>query len=296
MATGGSLQPRPTKNERREAAREKARMLRDEQAKREKTRRILWQGGAILGVLILAGGLFWGFQSWEEAEAKASVGPENMISDGFLIAPGGEPVATGAIPAGGEPVPTTPDETGSVANIVSYVDFACGHCGNFEAAHGERINTLVNEGAASLEIHPISILQSSFSADAGNAFACVANYAPQNALDYFNALFTIQPQPGEPSPDSKVLVELATATGVSSPTNVESCIESGQFRNWLTAATNRALDGPIPNSSIPNVTGTPTVLVNGELFPNTDLNAFPQFILQATSKSSKESPTPTPTP
>ena len=36
MTYGGSNQPRPTRNERREAAREKARILREEQKKRER--------------------------------------------------------------------------------------------------------------------------------------------------------------------------------------------------------------------------------------------------------------------
>ena len=50
MTYGGSNQPRPSRNERREAAREKARLLREEQKKRERRNKILIQGGIIVAV------------------------------------------------------------------------------------------------------------------------------------------------------------------------------------------------------------------------------------------------------
>ena len=54
MTYGGSNQPRPTRNERREAAREKARVLREEQKKRERRNKVLIQGGIIVAVLAIA--------------------------------------------------------------------------------------------------------------------------------------------------------------------------------------------------------------------------------------------------
>ena len=54
MTYGGSNQPRPSRNERREAAREKARLLREEQKKRERRNKILIQGGIIVAVVAIA--------------------------------------------------------------------------------------------------------------------------------------------------------------------------------------------------------------------------------------------------
>ena len=66
-------------------------------------------------------------------------------------------------------------------------------------------------------------------------------------------------------------------------------------------ATERALTGPIPNSELESVTGTPTVLVNGKQYVGSleDTAEFQAFVLQAAGESYSESngtPTPTPTP
>ena len=53
MSTGGPTQPRPTRNDRRDAAREKARALREEQKKRDRRTKLLIQGSVV--VVILAG-------------------------------------------------------------------------------------------------------------------------------------------------------------------------------------------------------------------------------------------------
>ncbi|MCU1436948.1 MAG: hypothetical protein JWP66_35, partial [Naasia sp.] len=70
---------RPSKNDRREAAREKARQLREEQKKRERRNRVLLGGGIGIGVLaIIAIVVFVIFTSIR----PAGPGPANMASDG----------------------------------------------------------------------------------------------------------------------------------------------------------------------------------------------------------------------
>ena len=102
----------------------------------------------------------------------------------------------------------------------------------------------------------------------------------------------ISPGPGTPD-----------EAGVSSLSTIEQCIDDVQFKSWVQDATNRALTQPIPNTDpeLPSVTGTPTVLVNGQQYGGSldDPQEFQAFVLQAASATFNDSdstPTPTPTP
>ena len=304
MTNGGSNQPRPTRNERREAAREKARILREEQRKRERRNKILIQGGIIVAVLAIAaliGTLI--FQSVR----PAGPGPQNMASDGILLTAGegGGIVAveTPALAAGEEPTPTEPDESGEVANIVVYLDYLCPFCGQFEATNSESIRTMVEEGAATLEVHPIAILTNKssgtqYSLRAANAAACVAENSPDSFFDFNALLFQNQPDEGTAGLTDDQLKDLAGEAGVSDRSDIEKCIDDAQFKAWVQDATNRALTQKVPNSELASITGTPTVLVNGQQYAGNleDPAEFQSFVLQATSATFNDSSTPTPTP
>ena len=51
MTFGASPEPRPTKNQRREAAREKARELRVQQKKKDRRNKVLLQSGIAVGIV-----------------------------------------------------------------------------------------------------------------------------------------------------------------------------------------------------------------------------------------------------
>ena len=67
----------------------------------------------------------------------------------------------------------------------------------------------------------------------------------------------------------------------------------------MSASTARALKGPLPNTEVEKVQGTPTVLVNGQQYSGslTDADAFSAFVLQVASEAySTTTPAPTPEP
>ena len=164
---------RQTKNQRREAAREAARLEREKQKKRDRLRRWLIPSVSTVAVLAIAAGIVWAFLSNQPAP-QSSVGPRNMISDGILFTgQDGElvPVETGAIQPSGEPTPTDLEEDG-LAHIVTYVDFSCPACQGFEATYAESIQSLVGQGLATLEVHPIAILDSRY---AGSRYSSRSN-------------------------------------------------------------------------------------------------------------------------
>ncbi|QAY73305.1 hypothetical protein ET445_08060 [Agromyces protaetiae] len=308
MSIGGSNQPRPTRNERRDAAREKARILREEQKKRDRRKKLLIQGGVVVAVIAVAA-LIVGIVI--QNTQPAGPGPRNMASDGIVLSGVDGTITaaeTKALQPDDDPIPTVQDDSGDVANIVMYVDYLCPFCGQFETTNGENIRTLVESGAATLEVHPIAILTNrsagtQYSLRAANAAACVADNSPNSFFDFNQILFANQPEEGSTGLTDDELKSLAGQAGVSNLSEVERCIGSKQFKAWVQASTARALGGPIPNSDIPNVQGTPTVLVNGKSYGGSleDPEEFQAFVTQAASESSLDTdaeatPTPTPTP
>ena len=306
MSNGGSNQPRPTRNEQREAAREKARELREEQKKRERRNKWLIQGGVIVAVVAIAaliGGLIF------NNIKPDGPGPANMASDGILLTGVDGAITateTPALAAGATPTPTVPDDSGTVANIVTYIDYLCPFCGQFETTNSDSIRTMVESGAATLEVHPIALLTNKsagtqYSLRAANAAACVANTSPNSFFDYNELLFQNQPEETSAGLDNSELKALAKEAGVSSLSKIEQCIDDTTFKKWVQDATTRALTEPVPNSDLEAIKGTPTVLVNGKQYEGslTDPAEFQSFVLQATGETFSEStstPSPTPTP
>ena len=293
---GGSA--RASKNERREAAREKARQLREEQRKRERRNKaILFTSIGVAAVAIVAIIAFIIFTSIR----PAGPGPANMASDGIKIGAGLAAVETPALPADSDPVPSEANPA-NVVDIQIYIDYLCPFCGQFEATNQEQIESWVDEGSATIEYHPIAILNSNsqgtrYSTRAANAAACVANYSPDSFFAFNALLFENQPEENTPGLDDATLVDLTTQADVSAAGRIEECINDGTFNSWVTDATDRALTGPLPNTDVEKVTGTPTVLVNGSQYSGSlaDPDEFASFVLQQSATPSA-TPTPTPTP
>ncbi|CAN5303021.1 thioredoxin domain-containing protein [soil metagenome] len=284
-------QERLTKKQKQEFAREDARLKREEQRARKRRQRWLVQGGVVVGMLaivaVVALVVF-------NVTRPPSPGPLNMLSDGILISGNGSAtaaVATKAIPANSTPVPTDPTAHKDTVNIVVYIDYQCPYCQQFETTNSDQIQKWVSTGVATLEVHPIAILDNSskgtkYSTRSANAAACVANFDPDNFLSVNNALFAQQPAEqtsGLTDDELKKLVSGAGATGA----DVASCIQNQTFAGWVTEATKRARTGPLPNSDTPAVTGTPTIIVNGTKYPGsiTDASAFNNFVGQLATAS-----------
>ncbi|QTX03987.1 DsbA family protein [Agromyces archimandritae] len=308
MTYGGPNQPRPTRNQRRDAAREKARALREQQKKRERRNKVLLQGGIIVAVVVVAALVVTLIM---QSVKPAGPGPKNMASDGIVLTAGEDGgvgyVETPAIPAGEKPTPSEPDTSGDIANIVMYIDYLCPYCGQFEQANADTIRTMVEEGAATVEVHPIAMLNNKsagtqYSLRAANAAGCVAEYDPTSFLDFNEALFADQPEELSTGLTNDQLKQRAKDAGVGSLGEIESCIDDVRFKGWVNDATTRAMTEQLPNSD-ENLSGTPTVLVNGLPYQGSisDPDEFRSFVQQAAAASYSEqlpteSPAPTETP
>jgi protein-disulfide isomerase len=295
-------QERLTKDQRREQAREIARLEREARLKAQSRNRLLIRIGVTVGIVALLGGIAGGV--WL-ATRPAGPGPANMASDGILFTGNDdgevEAVETGSVPADGTPVPTDPDAYDVPARIVTYLDYGCPYCNQFETTNAAQIEELVAAGYATLEVHPISILDRAFLGSeyptrAANAMACVAAEEPNAFLDASAALFAGQPAEQTEGLTDDGIRELLDSAGALND-EVSACIGEKRFFGWVEAATIRATSDPdLANPESGNF-GTPTILVNGVRYtgPLDDASAFAAFVAQSGDFDDVD-PTPTPTP
>jgi protein-disulfide isomerase len=301
MSYGSAGDGRLSKNDRREAAREKAKVLREQQRKKDLRNRIFLFGG--LGVVVIAIGVAVTLII-VSAIKPAGPGPLNMASDGLTVGQGFVAATTPSQAADAEPTAPTPDYSTGVVDIQVYVDYLCPFCGQFEATNSEQIGQWIESGAATLTTHPLAILDrgslgTKYSTRSANAAACVANYSPDNFYDFNALLFANQPAENTEGLDNDALKGYVTEAGAAKVSQIEECIDDTQFKDWVSASTARALQGPLPNTEVEKIEGTPTVLVNGQQYSGslTDADAFSAFVLQVASEAySTATPTPTPEP
>ena len=302
MTNGISGNDRQSKNERREAARTKAKELRDSQRKKDRRTKVVLQGSVILAVLAIVAIVAFVIVTTVK---PAGPGPRNMLSDGILIGQGFTATPTAALKSGGTPVANPRDDTDDVIRIQMYVDYFCPICGQFEEANGDQLSTWIESGAARVEIFPIAILDrasqgTKYSTRAANAAACVADKSPDQYYDFHNILFANQPKENTEGLSDKQLIALTSEAKVSDPKSIADCINDGTFKNWVADARNRAQNGPIVDSNVDKIAGTPTVIVNGLKYTGAldDAKAFSAFVIQAenTNFNKKSTSTPTPAP
>lgn len=268
-----------TRSEQREAARAKAKALREQHKKGEARKRLALQfgvGGAVIAVIALVA-----FALVSGANKETAV-PANMsFNDGIKIGTNLEAFTSDYTPAAGEAGTNVP-------NIQIYLDYQCPFCRDFELPNASQIESWVSKGMATIEIHPISFLDgrgtpNEYSSRAANAAVCVAELSPNSFFKYNSLLFANQPDEGTAGPENSELFDRAKEVGVSNEAEIKSCIDEKRYGTWISTITTNALNENIPGTQY-KVEGTPFVMVNNQPF-KTEVNAdfysparFAQFL------------------
>lgn len=279
-----------TKNERREMAREQARLAREEEKKREKRRRLYLQGGIVLGVIAILAVV--GIVLMQTLK-PAGPGPANMASGGVVFGEDLSIIENAGLDSGEERVAPEVDRSAGPLDIAIYVDYSCDHCANFEQAYGSLLENWVGSGDATLQVYPVNILgpqATSHSTRAANLVMCVVDQNPGNgaAFNVHNELlsasvYDMAMQSGGLSQDQ--LVDLARNAGADITNDLQLCIRDVRHASFVSGNTraattdkgvfNVAEGSPLVESEAngqlvfqdedgPQVLrGTPLVLVNG---------------------------------
>jgi len=179
-------------------------------------------------------------------------------SDPAVEKPKGEVVAPQNLTDSGAVLAGDPD---APVSVEIYYDYMCPACGAFEAANGEELNRLMDEGVARLELRPISFLDDAsegtrYSTRAANAFAAVVDGAPDLVWAFHQALYADQPEEGTEGLSDDEIAAIATDAGV--PADVVDRFTDGTFEPWVADVTAEAFDS--------GVTGTPTIKIDGASF------------------------------
>lgn len=280
---------RLTKNQRREQARELARKEREKAQRRDRLLKILIPAVVVVVLLAAAGITTAVILNQPKPAPVSAVGPKNMIGDGIVFTgKDGKIVATrsAGLKKGESPSPVPTDTSaGAPVHITTYIDWGCPYCQQFEETNSSYISGLVSSGKAVLQVMPVAIvdkdyLNSRYASRAENAAACVANYDPDKFLDVQKVFYDNQPAGQTNGLTNTQIVNLVKKGGVDDG-RVTSCINGESFKNWVSAATTRAVNDPTLQGA--QGFGTPTTLVNGKVYTGsfTDAAAFKKFVESA---------------
>lgn len=260
-----------SKNERRQHARDLAKQRQEQQRKRRLRNRIFLQGGLGLGILAIVAIVILVIVNTNSGSASvaSTTGPKNMATNGIIFTGSNGkavPVLTSGIPAKGTAKPVAATNSNGTPKVVTYIDWSCPSCKQFEAAYSTKLLGLVASGKATLEIHPISILDSHYpgsryASRAANAAACVANFHPDDFLAVQAEFYDNQPDEGTKGLTNDQIKALVVKGGVTDA-KVASCIDQETFKSWVTAATNQTLANKALSTD--GSFGTPTVVINGK--------------------------------
>jgi len=207
-----------------------------EQERREKRRRMLVVGAVLLAIVLL---VVVGFliNRARDTSDEVNAEPAGVGEHGVTI---GDPEAP--------------------HDIVIYEDFLCPYCGQLEAHSQEELAQLAEDGQVYVEYRPFEVLGhlGDYSQRSTAAFAVLLETSgPEVAKRFHDLLFENQPPESGPFPDDSELVDLAVEAGAEE-SEVAEDIENGAGNGWVERATQAASDA--------GVRGTPTVLLDGEVF------------------------------
>ncbi|MDP5227786.1 MULTISPECIES: thioredoxin domain-containing protein [Arthrobacter] len=270
-------EPRQSKAERTAQAREKARLIREQQLKKEKRNKLLLIWGVVVAAVLVVGIVVWSIMATNAANApipNQGATPANanvhggavLTKDGVLAQPGSQvdaasiPTPT-AVPSQGAvaAAPSVAAEAGKPVKVVAYVDFICPVCKNFESTYGSLLDQHVKDGSITVEYRPIGLLDAhsttNYSSRAAAAAACVLNVSPEKYQDYFKALYAQQPDENGPGLTNDKLSSIAKDVGAK---DISQCVNDKTFRPFVLAVTKEA-------ASV-GVNGTPTVFVDGKQY------------------------------
>ncbi len=220
----------------RKGRKDAARVVREQLARERRRKRTLWVSVAAVVVLLIAGGIGWSVYS-------------SQRSDEFTAPPGANDAGTGIVFGSG---PVTID---------LYEDYLCPACAQFQQVSGETIDQLADEGKARVVFHPVAYLNrystTEYSTRSSAASGCAA--AGGKFREFTEVLFERQPPEGGAQLSDDQLIDIGVEVGLDRDT-FGSCVRDGTYKPWTEHVTEEA--------SRANITGTPTILVDGK--PVTD--------------------------
>lgn len=214
------------------AARERVKAMREEQARKERRRDQLMKFGIVAAVLVGVAIIVVAVMAVQNTSDAPAAQPEGVTSEGGGV--------SAAQPAAGD-----------VPAVEVWFDFSCPHCRDFEAANGDALAQLAEEGTADLVYRPVTFVGGAASQRASNAWVCARDQGMGE--EFMDAAYA---QQGTFS--NRELIDLGEESVGIEGGEFSQCVTNGTYNDWV-AASHAAGTGEH------GVSSTPTVfLVDGE--------------------------------
>ncbi|MDR1033770.1 MAG: thioredoxin domain-containing protein [Bifidobacteriaceae bacterium] len=275
-----SARSNASKQSNAERARVRAEALKAKQQAKDRKLRLIIGGivllvaiGVIALILVLVGEFNSKQDEVEQAKTdtlNAVINSENKVTG--TTENGGIPIGKDGVFSSNEGVPV----------VAVFSDFMCPGCGQWSRANETYYIDKAKNGEITLELHPVSLLDSQskedqYSSRATEFFWNIAQNDPKNALAVFEALFSSDFQPEENDKYVEVtdaqFVELAKKAGVSDAI-AEKAVDKA-YSTWTTEVTSYFT----ANYDIV----TPSVYVNGVRTADTSQATIDADILTASA-------------
>lgn len=208
-------------------ARERVKAMREEQARKERRREQTLRFG-IVGA-VLAAAVIIGI---------AVVSTRDSGPEGPALDPAGVTEAAGGVPAH--------EISAEVPTVEVWFDFSCPHCAEFEAVNGEFLDQLAAAGEANLVYRPVTVIGSTASVRATNAWACALD--EEIGAEFMDAAYAQQG-----AYRNSELLDAGESVGLDSG-EFSDCVSDGTYDAWVNAS-NEA------GTTEFGVTSTPTIFV-----------------------------------
>lgn len=236
--------------EAKRAARDRLRAERERQAKKDKVRRQALVGVAVIGVLAVAGGIFFAVtkltapSGWEAAKEAKLVKPANSSGkDGQYILVGG----------------------GSAKRTVDvYEDLRCPACAQFEQGVGKALAEGADKNKYQLKVHLGDLIDGNIGGDGSknaiSALGAALNVSKDAYRDYHDKLYSPQFHPEESQDkfaDDDYLLKVAdTIPALKSNAGFKKALEKGTYDKWAL--------GMVADFKKSKIQGTPTIRIDGK--------------------------------
>jgi protein-disulfide isomerase len=199
----------------RAEARAEAQRLKETQAKRERTRRLVLIGGIVAVVVIaaVAVALVLTGKPKENPAASGGSAPDGVNAPAGATATGGILLGKDLVPGGEAPA------ADDVVTVEVISDFMCPWCNRLEEQFGAQFEEKAKAGEIRYVVHPVALLDgystTEYSTRSANDAITVAAYDPEHFTAFTDSLWANQPKENGPGLSDDELASLAKEAGVS---------------------------------------------------------------------------------
>ncbi|MFE9095156.1 thioredoxin domain-containing protein [Streptomyces sp. NPDC007264] len=246
------------------AARERLRLERERQAKRDKVKRQLIVAASIVAVLAAAGGIGYAVVQnnkpgyWEAAKDDKLVKPANTTgANGTTVVIG---------------------KSSAKKTLVMYEDPRCPICAQFEQSVGTTLKKDLDDGKFKLQYVGASFIdtntQGEGSRNALSAMGAALNVGPEAFLEYKSALYSAKWHPEETEDefkDDSYLIKVAdTVAALKGNAAFQKAVKDGTYDKWALE-----MSAQFGKSG---VQGTPTLKMDGKTITGSDGKNAPMTV------------------